>query len=220
MSELTTSCELCDYPSTVRVHDGCQRRLDEHLASIPGLYAALGAFTAPVRRPGGTQGPKAVDAPLPLNLDVLDLRARGGFERLTDWEADTRSLLGWSPVPFRGSIEQTVTGAVKFLRNNLLWLCDQHPAVRDFDAEVRHMVSAALSIVNPPEPSRRLGYCPTIDESGVICGAVLRLGEGESTARCRWCGTSWAPDRWAELALAQCKFEAEPVASNPGVRVG
>jgi hypothetical protein len=48
-----------------------------------------------------------------------------------------------------------------------------------------------------------LGNCPTIDESGAVCGAVLRLGEGESAATCRWCGASWAPELWPALRLAQ-----------------
>lgn len=209
MSALPTLCELCDSPSTVRVHDGCRARLDGRLAVLPGAWRALAVFLVPGSTGDRNGRPSRVEAPLPVRLDVLDLRARGGIQRLAEWERDTRDLLGWSPPPFRGTVEQTVTGTVTFLRNNLLWLCDQHPAVRDLDREVAEITAEIRSIVDPVDPAdrpRRLGYCPTLLD-GVLCGAVISLAPGRSSAACRWCGSDWAPSRWLELAAAQTDLE-------------
>lgn len=198
-------CELCEAPSTLRVHDGCRERLDGHLKALPGAWRALALFLTPAPATASIGRPTRDEAPLPVRLDVLDLRARGGIERLAEWERDWRNLLGWSPAPFRGTVEQTITGLVVFLRNNLLWACDQHPAIRDFNTEVRQVTTEIASVINPPEPSRRLGYCPSVDESGTLCGAVVRLAPGQTSASCSWCGASWGPERWIELRLAQEK---------------
>lgn len=206
MTTLPVLCELCDSPSAVRVHDGCRVRLDGRLAELPPAWRALAVFLVPGST-GDRNGrrPSRDEAPLPVRLDVLDLRARGGIQRLAEWERDTRELLGWSPPPFRGSVEQSVSGTVTFLRNNLLWLCDQHPAVRDLDREVYEITAEIRSVVDPIDPAdrpRRLGYCPQETVDGP-CGAVVVLPAGASTAVCRWCRTQWAPDQWLALRAAQ-----------------
>lgn len=208
MNALPTTCEVCDYPAAVRVHDGCRERLDGRLAALPGAWRALALWLVPSPA-GDRQGARVRDeAPLPVRLDVLDLRARGGIERLADWERDSRELLRWPPPPFRGSVEQAVTGTVAFLRANLLWLCDQHPGIRDLDREVAEITAAIASVVDPVEPAdrpRRLGYCATVTVEG-YCGAVVTLRPGAATAPCRWCGTDWGPDRWLQLRAAQAEM--------------
>lgn len=205
MNALPTTCEVCDYPSTVRVHDGCRERLDGRLKALPGAWRALALWLVPSPA-GDHHGTRTRDeAPLPVRLNVLDLRARGGIERLAEWERDARELLHWPPPPFRGSIEQAVTGTVAFLRANLLWLCDQHPGIRDLDREVAEITASIASVVDPIEPAdrpRRLGYCPTPLDGGP-CGAVVTLRPGAATATCRWCRADYPPDTWLALRAAQ-----------------
>lgn len=196
-------CELCDKPAAVRVHEGCRRRLGERLLTLPGAWRALAAFLAPPPATGRLGAPTRDEAPLPVRLDVLDLRARGGIERLTEWERDWRELLGWTRLPFRGSVEQTVEGTVTFLRNNLLWACEEHPGIRDFDREVGQIISEIRSIADPPERSVRVGYCPTRLDDGEPCGAVLRYLPGAATIRCAWCRSEHGPSDWVALATAQ-----------------
>jgi hypothetical protein len=45
----------------------------------------------------------------------------------------------------------------------------------------------------------RIGKCPAVDLSGVLCGAVLWLAPGEKAVRCEWCGTRYPPVVWAQL---------------------
>lgn len=45
-----SACAICRNPSTARVHEGCEERLDAGLASLPRLYRELEQHLAPSRR--------------------------------------------------------------------------------------------------------------------------------------------------------------------------
>lgn len=208
-------CELCDRSAVERIHGGCQRRLDGRLEALPPAWRALALWLTPAPGGGRSGAPTRDEAPLPVRLDVLDLRARGGIERLTEWERDWRELLGWTQLPFRGSVEETIKGTVTFLRNNLIWACENHPGIRDFDREVKQITGEIESIVDPPERSVRVGYCPTPLDDEEPCGAVLRYFPGNTVLSCPWCRASWATDEWLALAAAQssaAELEAESAA--------
>lgn len=189
-------CEICDKPSRARVHPGCQAAIDEHLEALPKLYRALGAFLAPGRTPatGGRSGSRT--APLPARLEVLDLRSRGGIEGvLGTWEADVREQLGWTPAVPRGSVEAAVEAHASFLRANLIWICDEHPAVREFGADVRRVAGQARAIAMGGAPERRVGV-----QCG--CGGVLHVTVSTDGARCEDCGTQYGRMEVTRLPLA------------------
>ncbi|MEU1778147.1 MULTISPECIES: hypothetical protein [Streptomyces] len=194
-------CAICDKPARPRVHDGCRTRLDEDLAALPGLYRRLADVLAPGQT-GGDGRTASRTAPLPVRLDVLDLRARGGIEGiLTTWERDVREHLGWASSPFRDdaerrSVEQQVKGAARFLRANLLWICDQHPAVREFADEIRQTAGHARALVTGERPERRITVaCP--------CGGTLRVTISTPGARCPACGTQYGHTEALQLPLAE-----------------
>ncbi|MGK5733322.1 hypothetical protein, partial [Streptomyces sp. URMC 124] len=152
----------------------------------------------PAPRPGAATGagPSQHTAPLPVSLDALDLRARGGIEGiLTSWERDVRDLLGWSPPPFRGTVEQQVDGAAALLRSNLDWICDQHPAAREFAAEIRQTAGHARALVDGEKPERRITVtCP--------CGSTLRVTISTPGARCH-CGQQYGHAEVLQLPMAE-----------------
>ncbi|MFI0914352.1 hypothetical protein [Streptomyces abikoensis] len=192
----TWPCAICDRPARTRVHPGCRNRLDENLDALPGLYRRLADVLAPGRT-GGDGRTASRTAPLPVRLDVLDLRARGGIEGiLTTWEADVREILGWAPPPFRGTIEQQVDGAAGFLRANLLWICDEHPAVRELAEEIRQTTGRARAFITGERPERRISVaCP--------CGGALRVTISTSGTRCPACGTQYGHTEALQLPLAE-----------------
>lgn len=202
------NCGLCEraLPGDVSAWlcPGCTRATGERLARLPALYGALSLFLAPARRPGRGGRVRLAEAPLPVSEPVLSLIGEGGVVSvLESWHSALCEALGWTqPVP-RGSVEQRVRSAADALYLNVLWVADSWCAAGDFAAEVRDLERAILSIVDPPAKSRRLGYCPTVDASGVLCGAVISLPEGATEARCRWCGTRYGSDSWLALARAQ-----------------
>lgn len=189
-------CEVCRRPSVPRVHAGCQERLDDNLAALPGLYRELADVLEPGRRgDGGRSGSKT--APLPVNERVLDLRSRGGVEGVViTWERDARELLGWSPPPFRGNVEQTILGAVAFLRTNLDWFCDSHAAVYEMAQDVRRVRAEAEALITGERPPRRVAVvCP--------CGGTMKVTLDTPGARCPACTQQYGHTEVLRLPLAE-----------------
>ena len=195
MNDAVTSCEICRKPSTVRVHAGCEARLDEGLAALPSLYRELEQHLAPGRRgDSGRTGSRT--APLPVNERVLDLRARGGIEGVvTTWERDARETLGWEPAPFRGDVQQTVDGAVAFLRAQVPWFCDAHPAVFELAQDIKRLRAECAAIIGGARPPRRIPV-------QCSCGTVLKVTLDTPGARCPGCETQYGHAEVLQLPAA------------------
>lgn len=203
------ACERPLYGAAGALCTACGEAISGHLAVLPALFEQLEEFLEPPRR-GGERGARAVEAPIPLNLDVVDLRAElAGV--LSGWHEALFEALGWDPPAPVADVAKRVTAAAEALFVNRLWITESWEAAGDFAGELRDLCRSAESIVGPRERSRRLGYCPNAVD-GVLCGAVVWLPPAASTAMCRWCGTPWGPERWMELQLAQGKFSDEVAA--------
>lgn len=182
----------------------CQTRLHRQLLELPSLYRQLGEHLGPA---GSTQGPRVSGSKprrLPVNEEVLELRAWGGMvTELQAHEDDWRRHLGLPVAPWRGSVEQTLTGVVGFLAGHLWWACEKYPHIDGLDEDVKKVASAARSIVDPPERTIRIGNCPAAYEDGAICGAVLRALPGDTEITCRWCGAIYPESTWLQLRAVQ-----------------
>jgi hypothetical protein len=192
---------VCRFRSPLRICVLCQSLADDQLAALPVFYTRLEGVLEP-----GSGGSDRVSGsklpPLPARLGPLSLRGPGGIVGvLTAWEDDWRSWLGWSARPFRGSVEQTVGGAVVFLRNNWLWASAEHPSPDVFAADVRALTAACRSELEPRGNARRIGLCPTVVDEG-RCGVELWADPYAPEIRCWRCRTTWGRDRWLNLASA------------------
>jgi hypothetical protein len=195
------SCVRCSHSTSTRLCQRCTQTLDEQLADLPGLYARLGGFLAPGSGAGGEGAVRRVEPPLPVRVGPLSLRGAGGIVGvLADWEGDWRDRLGWSLTPPRGRVENAVSGHIAFLRNNLLWCADQHPAVGEFAREIAELHAACRSEIDGPSDTRPIGYCPTILDDDTPCGMRLFANPYAPVIRCHSCGTSWEGAAWLGLA--------------------
>ena len=198
-----TPCVRCRHSSPNRLCERCTQVVDGQLADLPGLYAKLAGFLAPGAAAGGEGFSHPIEAPLPVRLGPLSLRGAGGIVGvLAAWESDWRDLLGWSATPARGRIEQAVEGHALFLRNNLLWCADQHPAAGEFAREIAELHGVCRREIDGPSDSRPIGYCPTILDDQAPCGTRLFAYPYSPVIRCRYCGTSWEGSAWLTLAEA------------------
>ncbi|MBD3931960.1 hypothetical protein IF129_10370 [Streptomyces chumphonensis] len=177
---------------------------------MPGLHRALAAFLAPSVRPAERGGTRRAEPPLPVREDVLSLRADGGMVGvLEDWRAALHADLGWSRPTREGDVAHRVTTAASALRLNLPWIASSWPPAGAFAEEVHDLERSAVSIVDPPERTMRLGNCAAQFEDGVICGAVLRAVPESKKVRCGWCGTEYPPETWLALASGQWADQKE-----------
>lgn len=218
---VSVQCLICRRVGARRVCGWCVTHVDDDLIAIPALYAALdeslepswGLRTDPRVSGGGRSG-----SPVPLRLEPLSLRANGGIVSvLRYWESEWRSVLGWSPTPFRGSVEQSIKGAVHFLRSNWPWCADEYPEPDEFARSIREWTAACRVQVNGPGDARMIGVCPMVADDGVACGTSLWADPFAERIECRGCRTSWARVEWMRLGgMMRVTSRAESLDSATG----
>ncbi|MFJ9318273.1 hypothetical protein [Streptomyces globisporus] len=197
---MDTTCTHCHNPdptgSTLCVH--CTTTLTGQLTALPRMYEALAGHLAPGSASGQGRAGKGGPAPLPLRVDILDLRSE--FETVCAWLSavhDARCLPG--PRLAGDSLTRLHT-AVAGLLAHMPWIV-LWPGAADLATEIGELHRNATTVVDPdPRPrGRRIGHCPAQFEDGVICGSVLRLMPGEQVVRCLFCETTFPPAMWAGL---------------------
>ncbi|MGY4902539.1 hypothetical protein [Streptomyces sp. 900116325] len=187
-------CAVCLRPSVPRVHDGCVDRVRQNLLALPGLYRQLGDALVPGRHGGGGRSGTRT-APLPCNLEALDLRSRGGIEGvLATWAADLCDREGWTLTQY-GSVEAAVDGYAELLLMNLRMLCDEHPAIKELADELRQIVGQARRIVTGEKAPRKVPVaCP--------CGHILKVSLDTPGERCPSCGEQYSHRELFDLPFA------------------
>ena len=204
-----TTCLACDtqLDRDAYLCAACTQHTAARLNRMTALYAALAAWLAPSGRRAAHGAGSRSDAPLPVRTDVLSLRGPGGIVGLLeDWRAAMQRDRGWSEPAISGSIEDRIRAAARGLALNLDWIAASWPAAGDLARELRELERSVLTVIDPPEPTVRLGNCPATVDDGT-CGAVLRVPAGPSTFSCRWCGTTYGPTDWMKLARAQIRTQ-------------
>ncbi|MFF6985632.1 hypothetical protein [Streptomyces sp. NPDC010273] len=178
-----------------------------HLLRLPRMWASLEAWLAPASTGAAQYGGRVrrVEAPLPLNAEVLDLRAAGGIVGvLEDWQAAVADTRGVALPPRLGSLPLRANAAAGNLVSNLpfIALWEQGPQLaREMERLVARIRAVAEPGRDPDEPTF-LGYCISIDASGVVCGSKL-YADMTRTVQCTWCLCPYPPDTWLQLRLRQ-----------------
>lgn len=198
---MDTTCTHCHNPdptgSTLCVH--CTTTLTAQLQQLPRMYEALGGHLAPGSSTGQGRGGKGGPAPLPLRVDVLDLR--GEFNAVSAWLSAVHDARRLRTPRLAGDALTRLHTAVAGLLAHMPWIVATWPGAGDLAQEIGELHRNASSVVDPdPRPrGRRIGHCPAAYEDGVICGAVLTLRPGEQVVSCHWCSASYPPALWAGL---------------------
>ncbi|MFF7183281.1 hypothetical protein [Streptomyces sp. NPDC008121] len=198
-------CQLCDQPDPTggQLCPTCTRATRVRLECLPALYDGLLPFLAPTSAVGQGRASSPVYAPLPVREDILDLRAPGGIVGVAEgWLAAVRKERGMRPLAPVGSVEGRLNAAVAGLLANLPWIAVSWSEAGLFAGEIRALARDVQSIVAPAVDQvrgTRIGTCPAVHDDGGVCGAVLRLGHGETVVTCSWCGITYPPAMWAGL---------------------
>ncbi len=178
------TCTICRTPDTARPC-GCATGLAGDLRALPWLYADLADLLAPGSRSGDTGRSSGVEAPLPVRVDVLDLRGPGGISGvLTDWEAAVRDASGAGPAPFRGDIEDTVKGTAAWLASVSDWIAARFEPAADLADEIRTLrrrCEGLDGMATGPREHRIPVRCG--------CGWILRITVATPGEHCPQCQT-------------------------------
>lgn len=198
---MDTTCTHCHAPdptgSTLCVH--CTTRLTAQLQQLPPMYEALAGHLAPGSSSGQGRSGKGHPAPLPLRVDILDLRAE--FDTVSGWLSAVHADRQLRGPRLTGDTLTRLHTAVAGLLAHMPWIVSGWPAAGDLAHEISDLHRSATTVVDPdPRPrGRRIGHCPAAHTDGSLCGAVLTLQPGETVVSCTWCSASYPPALWAGL---------------------
>jgi hypothetical protein len=181
----------------------CTRELQTRLAHLPALWVALEAWLIPAVRGRSQYGGRSamVEAPLPLNGEVLDLRSAGGIVGvLEDWHDAVRASRDLDDQPRTGSLRARVHAAAFGLIHHIYFIAlwDQAPVL---GREIGALTDRIRRVAEPREPAPErtfLGECIAVDTSGVVCGSTLYAEPGKPV-QCGWCLRPYPPDTWLAL---------------------
>ncbi|MFD5874038.1 hypothetical protein [Streptomyces sp. NPDC060322] len=212
-------CLLCDKHDAMGGYlcPGCTKATVVRLECLPGLYDGLLPFLAPSTAVGQGRSGKGGPAPLPVVESILDLRGVM-VGQLEDWLSAVRQERGMRG-PRQGGVDGRLAGAVSGLLRNMPWIAVSWSQAGAFAEEIRDLARDVKSIVAPAVDEvrgTRVGNCQSVDVSGAICGAVLRLVPGDRVVHCDWCGMNWPPATWAQL---KTWIDESPGLSHPPVIV-
>lgn len=216
-----TTCTICQRPTDEREpirHDRCAIRLRADLVAIPGLYALMGAVLAPGAAAGArVSGTRT--APLPVRLEPLSLRARGGIVTvMATWEADWRETRGFASAG-RGESERDLAAIVLWLRAHLPWAIEQHPAIREFGDELRDVLRAGRVAAGVLPMMMRIGDCPAMLSDGEPCGTGLYADAYAELIQCRRCRATWRRPQWMLLGETLRGEEAKAASDSVVVKL-
>ncbi|MEU5192784.1 hypothetical protein AB0G86_01800 [Streptomyces scabiei] len=202
---MTATCGLCEREiADGYLCPGCTLATARTLDRMPHLYEALAAFLQPSGRRPEFGRSRPTEAPLPISEPAFNLRGPGGMVGvLEDWRSAMQADRGWGEPAIEGTVERRIAVAARALSMNLDWVASSWPVAGAFAEEIRGVERDVASIVNPPDPTLRLGNCPAVYEDGSTCGAVLRVPAGTAEVVCRWCGCDYPPSTWLELRSLQ-----------------
>lgn len=206
------NCTLCATETDDYLCPSCTVDTADRLAAMPSRYEELAEFLHPgARRPefGRT---RAAEAPLPIVEPVFNLRGPGGIVGvLEDWHSAVQAERGVAATAAGGSFHRRVRAASRGLAGHLEWIVTHWDMAGQFAEEIRQLERDVNAIVDPVDPSERpqeFGPCPRMLSLEDICGAVLLLRPAQGTIDCAWCGATWPPSRWLDLAEAQQERQA------------
>ncbi|WP_326700227.1 hypothetical protein OG909_24840 [Streptomyces sp. NBC_01754] len=206
-------CQLCDQhdPTGSQLCPACTTATRVRLECLPALYDGLLPFLAPSSAIGQGRSGKGGHAPLPVREDILDLRGVM-VGTLEDWLSAVRQERGMRQHPARRrGVDGRLDAAVEGLLRHMPWITVSWSEAGLFAGEIRDLARDVQSIVAPAVDTvrgTRIGTCPAVHDDGGVCGAVLRLGHGETVVRCDWCSTAWPPATWAQLKAWQDEDQA------------
>ncbi|MFE1925829.1 hypothetical protein ACFW91_25060 [Streptomyces asoensis] len=206
---------LCTLCAQHRIEYGylcpeCTLTTRDRLCRLPRMWDSLEAWLAP----GTTGAPqyggrvRRVEAPLPVDTEVLDLRSAGGIAGvLEDWRDAAFSTRG-RPVPARaGAIGHRVAAAAAGLAGEIHFIALWEQG-GELAREIGRLVDRVRAVVDQgePDPAKAkptfLGYCIAVDPSGIVCGRRLLADMGR-TVQCDWCLCQYPPATWLALRRHQ-----------------
>lgn len=231
------TCVGCKQPKTETglMCPACQTRMRNRLAEIVEFYALAEHELVP----GSGSGARGSERSLGVRLAALDfLAGHDVVAVLGSWERDWRETFDLTDAKAGRDVQATLVQIVGFL---IAWLdraCADHPAIDDFDRELRECWETARNAARM-SPARSIAITCVADvERGneiKTCGCRIPVGADGITGRvtCKRCKTTWdvphllhvaistpGAELWADPEAAAGYFRVDPSTLRKWARAG
>jgi len=185
-----STCAVCHrdlYADDCTTCDSCEAWLRDGLNEIEHLWLKLPDYLE--RGSSNGDGVTGSRSPaMPANPEVMDLTSVGGIvTQLQVHEDDWRRARGFTATPWRGNLDQTLPGVVRFLRNNLTWACQNYEHTDDLAKDLRRLIGRCRNVVTGDKPERKFTVHCTVDD----CGGPMRVSLNTREAECPTCYTAY-----------------------------
>ncbi|MFI0939163.1 hypothetical protein [Streptomyces sp. NPDC021020] len=207
----TFECAVCGEHSGHQTCARCFSRLKGMLESLPEQYVLLCMSHQPLKTGSDGRSPRALHAPLPGRLDVLNLLGPAARQGVMNEDQSgpvpfLEVLAGWAEAVSEERrltpVRRNVTALVDRLTRHLIWITEQTFA-GDFFTEIEELlrVTRRITLTEHRVELLRGVACPS-------CGmfAMVRHLPGDWAAECRFCPSVRLDQRdYADLVQVQAR---------------
>jgi len=227
-----TKCSICGHDSTHHACRHCETRMARLLKEI-GHYATQAAHELTPGKTGNDQ--RGTETSIGIRISALDLiTGNDVLPILESWERDWRDTYHLAPYGIASSErnagkprEHAMTSVLNFLTAWLHEACKTHPAIDDFNTELKQAHATAQQAARMTPPNKTTITCPNDDDTTNtgLCGSRITIHADsiDGKATCRKCKTTWNIAHLVHVAIttpgAETWTDSEAAANYFGVSV-
>lgn len=195
-------CVLCRKITERSLCPSCWDYAIERLKTFPDKYKQLEKELLPTQghgeRVGGSKTP-----PLPVRLEVLELRAGGISKPLMKHEAKIRIVRQHTKITFRGQELQKIEATCQYITAQAEWTFKYYEEADKLATDIDSLHKHINTVLGYRSELMTIGTCPVQDDKGEVCGTKLQINPATLTnfgdIKCRTCGTIWSSEKWRLL---------------------
>ncbi len=229
---MNNECSICGHDSNHQACGQCETRMKTMLKQIR-QYAAAAANELTPGKTGSDQ--RGTETSIGIRISALDFTAgHDVLPILESWERDWRDTYHLAPYGIASSdrnagkpASDTINGVLDFLTTWLPKACETHPAIEDFNSELKQAHATAQQAARMTPPNKTTITCPNDDDTSStgLCGARITIHADsiDGKATCYRCRTTWDIAHLIHVAIttpgAETWTDSEAAANYFGVSV-
>ena len=106
-------------------------------------------------------------------------------------------------ITWRGEEINRITKTCEYIYTHEEWIYKKYDDIDQLTKDIQDISGRINFVLGNKSEEVTIGTCPSTDDKGEICGAILRINPNILTTyseiKCRACDTTWTSDKWRLL---------------------
>lgn len=196
-------CALCRKATDHLVCSNCWGYTLDKLKVFPNRYEELAEELIPSKGKRSERVAGSKTPPLPVRIDILELRTGGISKPLMKHEANIRIIQHHTKITFRGQEINRIAKSVAYLTAQGEWIYAHYDDVVTLAKDINNIDRQINTVLGNRSELLTIGKCPHQSDDGEQCGAKLQINPASLTSfgdiKCKRCGTVWESTQWRLL---------------------